>query len=165
MAPMTAAAHGATKAHGAVIATRPASMPLTIMPGIGLSGLEHHVVHRHRRADGAGDRGVRRDRGELHVGDGEGRCGVEAEPAEQQDEAAELSHRDVVRRYRPSACRRARTCRCVVPARSLRPARRLHRRRARRRSRRSRRTPHRGSSCPTLLASQPPPHVHAANSG
>ena len=29
------AAHGCTKAHGAVIATRPASMPLTIIPGSG----------------------------------------------------------------------------------------------------------------------------------
>ena len=34
--PITAAAHGCTNAHGAVIATRPASMPLTIMPGSGL---------------------------------------------------------------------------------------------------------------------------------
>ena len=34
--PMTAAAHGATKAQGAVMATRPASMPLAIMPGSGL---------------------------------------------------------------------------------------------------------------------------------
>ena len=33
MMPMTAAAHGATKAHGAVIATRPASMPLIIIAG------------------------------------------------------------------------------------------------------------------------------------
>ena len=36
IAPMTAAAHGDTKAQGAVIATRPASMPFTIMPGSGL---------------------------------------------------------------------------------------------------------------------------------
>ena len=34
--PMTAAAQGCTKAQGAVIATRPASMPLTIIPGSGL---------------------------------------------------------------------------------------------------------------------------------
>ena len=34
--PMTAAAQGCTNAQGAVIATRPASMPLTIMPGSGL---------------------------------------------------------------------------------------------------------------------------------
>ena len=34
--PITAAAHGCTNAHGAVIATRPASMPFTIMPGSGL---------------------------------------------------------------------------------------------------------------------------------
>ena len=33
---IAAAAHGCTNAHGAVMATRPASMPLTIMPGSGL---------------------------------------------------------------------------------------------------------------------------------
>ena len=33
--PITAAAHGAINAHGAVMATRPASMPFTIMPGSG----------------------------------------------------------------------------------------------------------------------------------
>src|SRR4051812_44814021 len=38
--PMTAAAHGSTNAHGAVMATRPASMPFTIMPGSGFP-------HRH----------------------------------------------------------------------------------------------------------------------
>ena len=36
MMPITAAAHGCTNAHGAVMATRPASMPFTIMPGSGL---------------------------------------------------------------------------------------------------------------------------------
>src|SRR4051794_4678915 len=35
MQPMTAAAQGCTNAHGAVIATRPASMPLAIIPGSG----------------------------------------------------------------------------------------------------------------------------------
>ncbi len=34
--PITAAAHGATNAHGAVIATRPANIPLIIIPGFGL---------------------------------------------------------------------------------------------------------------------------------
>ena len=34
--PRAAAAHGSMKAHGAVMATRPASMPLAIMPGSGL---------------------------------------------------------------------------------------------------------------------------------
>ncbi len=34
--PITAAAHGDTKAQGAVMATRPASRPLAIMPGSGL---------------------------------------------------------------------------------------------------------------------------------
>src|SRR5262245_63534991 len=36
MQPMAAAPAGVTKAQGAVIATRPASMPLTIIPGSGL---------------------------------------------------------------------------------------------------------------------------------
>ena len=36
MMPITMAAHGSTKAQGAVMATRPASMPLIIMPGSGL---------------------------------------------------------------------------------------------------------------------------------
>src|SRR4029453_5378518 len=34
--PMTMAAHGSTNAQGAVMATRPASMPFAIMPGSGL---------------------------------------------------------------------------------------------------------------------------------
>ena len=33
--PITAAAQKSTNAHGAVIATRPASMPFAIMPGSG----------------------------------------------------------------------------------------------------------------------------------
>src|SRR4029453_1213004 len=36
MEPMMAATYGSTKAHGAVMATRPASIPLTIIPGSGL---------------------------------------------------------------------------------------------------------------------------------
>ena len=36
IAPITAAIAGVTKAHGAVIATSPASMPLAIIPGSGL---------------------------------------------------------------------------------------------------------------------------------
>ena len=48
-------------------------------------------------AEGAGDAGVGRHHGELRTSvDGEGRGGVEAEPAEQQDERAEHGHRDVV---------------------------------------------------------------------
>src|SRR5438093_11614365 len=43
-APMTNAAHGCTKAHGAVIATSPASMPLHIIVGSGfLPGLTIHI--------------------------------------------------------------------------------------------------------------------------
>ncbi len=36
MMPMTIAAHGSMNAHGAVMPTSPASMPLAIMPGSGL---------------------------------------------------------------------------------------------------------------------------------
>ena len=48
MMPMTAAAQGSTKAHGAVMATRPASMPLAIMPGSGLPVRIMIVEHRRR---------------------------------------------------------------------------------------------------------------------
>src|SRR6185436_11004752 len=44
MMPMAAAAHGCTNAHGAVMATRPASMPLAIMPGSGLWSLDRNCV-------------------------------------------------------------------------------------------------------------------------
>ena len=50
--------------------------------------------------NGRRDRRVRRDDGEAHVGRRERRGGVEAEPAEQEDERAEHRHRDVVRRQR-----------------------------------------------------------------
>ena len=49
MRPITQAAHGATNAHGAVIATRPASMPLH---DIEMSGLPYlRVGARHGRHD------------------------------------------------------------------------------------------------------------------
>ena len=38
---MTAAAHGATKAHGAVMATRPASRPLAVIDGSGFPKRRH----------------------------------------------------------------------------------------------------------------------------
>ena len=41
--PMTAAIAGSTKAHGAVMATSPASMPLAIIPGSGFP--VRHVVY------------------------------------------------------------------------------------------------------------------------
>ena len=115
---------------------------------VGLAGALRDPQHGHDRAERTGDRGVRGDDGELHVGGGEGRCGVEAEPAEQQDERAEHRHRDVVAGDRLAACRRCRTCRCGDRARWRRRGRRRRRRRARRRNRRSRRSRRRGSSCP-----------------
>ena len=64
--------------------------------GVRLAGPPRDVEHRHDGTDGTGDRRVGGDGGELDVGGGERRGGVEAEPAEQQDEAAEHRHRDVV---------------------------------------------------------------------
>src|SRR5437773_6586593 len=45
MAPIRNAAHGVTKAHGAVMATRPASMPLHIIEGSGLPKTIHMYRH------------------------------------------------------------------------------------------------------------------------
>ncbi len=101
MLPITAAAQGETNAQGAVIATEPASMPFAIMPGSGLPHALHHVEHPDRGTERRGEGGVRRDDRELHVGRRERRRGVEAEPAEQQDERAEHCHRDVVAGQRP----------------------------------------------------------------
>src|SRR3954468_1767435 len=41
--PMSAAAHGSTNAHGAVMATRPASMPFTIIPGSGFLNVGEYM--------------------------------------------------------------------------------------------------------------------------
>ena len=65
-------------------------------PGIRLAGAAGYPQHRDRRPERSGDRRVRCNGGELDVGGGERRGGVEAEPAEQEDERAEQGHRDVV---------------------------------------------------------------------
>ena len=101
MMPITAAAQGCTNAHGAVIATRPASMPLAIIPGSGFLRPELHPEHRDDGTEGAGERGVHGDDREPVVRRRERRRGVEAEPTEQQDERAEHRHRDVVRGEHP----------------------------------------------------------------
>ncbi len=99
MRPITAAAQGCTNAHGAVIATRPASMPFAIIPGSGwLFGVRSCVQNIATTAPNAAASAVfDRDHGEPVVGGRQRRRGVEAEPAEQQDERAEHRHRDVVR--------------------------------------------------------------------
>ena len=97
MMPMTAAAHGCTNAQGAVIATRPASMPFAIIPGSGCDlRTDLHPEHRDDCTEGGRECGVDCDDGEPVVGRREGRCGVEPEPAEQQDERPEHRHRDVM---------------------------------------------------------------------
>ena len=96
MQPMTAAAHGATKAHGAVMATRPASMPLAIMPGSGLPvrNMIQNIATIAPKAPAMAVL-VATTANWTSVA-AKRRGGVEAEPAEQQDERPEHGHRDVV---------------------------------------------------------------------
>ena len=108
-----------TNAQGAVIATSPASMPLQVMVG---SGLPKRDLHVQVRAEGA--RRPRRAscssrRPRARVGARERRPGVEAEPAEREDERARPSTmRDVVSRDRRSPGRPVRTCRRAARASS-----------------------------------------------
>ena len=96
MPPMITADTLLTNAHGAVIATRPASRPLAIMLGIGLAVPHPHVEHRRERAGRAGQHRVDRDDADAQVAARERGARVEAEPAERQDEGAGDA---------PSACR------------------------------------------------------------
>ena len=50
---MTAAAHGATNAQGAVMATSPASKPFAVIEGSGLPNTRHitNIAERHPNAD------------------------------------------------------------------------------------------------------------------
>ena len=61
MMPMTTAAHGATNAHGAVIATSPASMPLHDIEMSGLPHLRVRPRHRDDEADARREQCVDRD--------------------------------------------------------------------------------------------------------
>ena len=167
MRPMTAAAHGCTNAHGAVIATSPASMPFAIIPGSGWCALARICTQNiATTAPNAAAIAVftATTANRLSVA-AKRRRGVEAEPTEQQDERAEHRHRDVVPGEHASVSRRARTCRFVDRGSSRRPGRRRRPSCARRRNRRSRRSRDPCSRVSPSLASQPPPHVHAPNSG
>jgi len=53
MAPITAAAHGCTNAHGAVIATRPANMPLPLCRGRASRAAASRLEHRDRGTNAA----------------------------------------------------------------------------------------------------------------
>ena len=100
--PMSTAAQGSTNAQGAVIATRPASMPLHIIVGSGLRPFMHIM------SDHAGNaapvmpakHGVHHDEADAQVGAGQRRARVKAEPTEGQDERSEHDHRHVVARHR-----------------------------------------------------------------
>ena len=101
MMPITIAAHGCTNAHGAVMATRPASMPFTIIPGSGFLAPVYMSQNIAATAPNAAAIAVFVATVAKRTSvDREGRRGVEAEPAEQQDEATEHRHRDVVTRQR-----------------------------------------------------------------
>ena len=139
-------------------------MPFAIIPG---SGLPMRLITQNIAIDGAersGDRGVRRHHCEPDVGHRERRGGVEAEPAEQQDERAEHGHRDVVR----PECSRLAVLAVLADAGTEDD-------RARESGDAAHRVHDAGSGevdvaeaevCALAqLASQPPPHVHAPKSG
>ena len=95
-APMSTAAHGATNAHGAVIATRPESMPLHIIDGSGLPKRIHRYTADATAPAPPASMVFTRDHADAVAGAGQGAAGVEPEPAEGQDERAGDDHRDVV---------------------------------------------------------------------
>ena len=101
--PMIEPATGPTKPDGAVIATSPASIPLTIIPGFGLPLGPPGVDHRRERAE-AGcqhrDDGDDPDPQGAVARGAERAAGVEPEPAEGQDERAQDRQDDVVARDR-----------------------------------------------------------------
>ena len=101
MHPMTAAAQGSTKAQGAVMATKPASMPLAIMPGSGfpVRSMIHTIAMMAPKAAAIAV-SVATIANWTSVA-AKRRGGVEAEPAEQQDERAQHGHGDVMTRQRP----------------------------------------------------------------
>ena len=99
--PITVAAQGATKAQGAVMATRPASMPLHV---IEMSGFPHFQLVQHMasdRARGRGEQRVDRDDADPQVSGAERRAGVEAHPPEGQDQRADDDVAEVVPGERP----------------------------------------------------------------
>ena len=66
--------------------------------GVGLPVDRPHVDHRGEAARGCSQHRADGDGRHAEVGRGHGRAGVEAEPAEGQDQGAEHDHRDVVAR-------------------------------------------------------------------
>ena len=95
--PIMTAAVGPTKAQGAVMATRPASMPLQ---AIEMSGFPKKRYQRSMAAADAGHGGeirVDRDYCDAQVGGAERGAWVEAHPAEQQEEGAGDDEDEVVR--------------------------------------------------------------------
>ena len=97
--PMMAAPVVLTKPLGAVMATRPASSPLPLIDASGLPFNDPHVEQRAKGAGAAGEHGVDSDRADAQAtgsGSAQGAAGVEAEPAEGQDEAANQDGGDIV---------------------------------------------------------------------
>ena len=152
-------ADGTDERAGAVMATRPASMPLAVMDGVGLAPDLPDQEHGRQASGGRSDERVD-DHGEAQIGRRQGRGPIEAHPAEHQDDDAQDGHGHVVSRGWPAACRPCRTCRCEdrAPGR----ARQSRRNRQRRAPRPSRRSPPPHVRVPRLrprAASQPPPHT------
>ena len=91
-----------TKALGAVMATRPASMPLHIIDGSGFSPRTNISQNMQPKRRGrAGQHRVDHDERNSQVGAGQGRARIKPEPTEGQNERADANHRNVVARNRP----------------------------------------------------------------
>ena len=96
---MMEAPTGLTKPLGAVMATRPASKPLPLIEASGLPFEAPHVEHGAERSGAACQHGVHGDRADAQVavrGSAQRAAGIESEPAEGEDEAADQHGRNVV---------------------------------------------------------------------
>ena len=97
MMPMKKAAQPADmNAQGAVMATSPPSIPLHIMDGSGLPYIFHMIEAGGDGGRAGGEHGVDGDEADAIGRAGKARAGVEAEPAEGEDERAEHHHRHVM---------------------------------------------------------------------
>ena len=92
-----------TKAHGAVMATRPASMPLAAIEGSGLPYFFHTRNIAARQPAALAMNVLTMTTAEAHVGGRQGGGAVEADPPEHQDDHAEDGQREIVRQDHPRA--------------------------------------------------------------
>ena len=114
IAPMMNALTGVTNAQGDGDGDQAREHAVAHHRRVGLAVDHPHVEDAAQGRRHAGDHRVDRDDADAAVGAGQRAAGVEAEPAEGEDERAELHHRDVVRQDRVDLAVLACTCRCAA---------------------------------------------------